>query len=222
MKFNVNIYIHIYKKPMFIIKNFESPLRDIHMSYHEGQHYNSIRKLGDVGDSLPQKISLSSLGLESCSSTEFVDYDLEAFNEGKDEMLNEALKQSMNFYDNNQGDLKKETKLNRRKKDEDDSDKSDKSDKEIKDKTEKKETTPKENEVKKETVKVKADNADNTDNAGYNNVVIEYDQGMQDYYADNYENNYYDFENDANNNANYLANEGQISNEELDIIKKKK
>ena len=81
MKFNVNFYIHIFKQPMFIIKNFDKPTRDIHLSYHEGEHYNSVRLIGDNGNSPPSQIPLEILGISELSSKEpstakVVDYDL--------------------------------------------------------------------------------------------------------------------------------------------------
>lgn len=36
MRFNINFFIHIYDHPMYIVKNHESPLKDIHLSYHDG------------------------------------------------------------------------------------------------------------------------------------------------------------------------------------------
>jgi len=81
MKFNVNFYIHIFKQPMFIIKNFDKPTRDIHLSYHEGQHYNSVRLIADNGSSPPSRIPLEILGiselcLKETSTAKVVDYDL--------------------------------------------------------------------------------------------------------------------------------------------------
>lgn len=36
MKFNVNFYIHLYNSPIYIIENFINPMRNVHLSYHEG------------------------------------------------------------------------------------------------------------------------------------------------------------------------------------------
>ena len=44
---NANFYIYIHKHPMYIVKNFEKPKRNILMTYHEGKHYNSLRKLDE-------------------------------------------------------------------------------------------------------------------------------------------------------------------------------
>ena len=42
---NANFYIYIHKHPMYIVNNFEKPKKNILMTYHEGKHYNSLRKL---------------------------------------------------------------------------------------------------------------------------------------------------------------------------------
>jgi len=76
MRFQINFYIYIYDHPMFIIRNFDTPKRDVHLSYHEGQHYNSVRLIGDDGSTVPQRIPLEKLGLAQNATTEFIDYDL--------------------------------------------------------------------------------------------------------------------------------------------------
>ena len=40
-----NFYIYILDQPMYIVKNFEKPKKNIMLTYHEGKHYNSLRKL---------------------------------------------------------------------------------------------------------------------------------------------------------------------------------
>ena len=42
---NANFYIYIHKHPMYIVNNFEKPKKNILLTYHEGKHYNSLRKL---------------------------------------------------------------------------------------------------------------------------------------------------------------------------------
>jgi OTU domain-containing protein 3 len=41
----VNFYIYIYEHPLYIVKNFEEPKHNLILTYHEGKHYNSLRKL---------------------------------------------------------------------------------------------------------------------------------------------------------------------------------
>ena len=42
---NANFYIYIHKHPMYVVNNFEKPKKNILLTYHEGKHYNSLRKL---------------------------------------------------------------------------------------------------------------------------------------------------------------------------------
>ena len=42
---NANFYIYIHKHPMYIVNNFEKPKKNILLTYHEGKHYNSLKKL---------------------------------------------------------------------------------------------------------------------------------------------------------------------------------
>ncbi|OMJ95161.1 hypothetical protein SteCoe_1535 [Stentor coeruleus] len=49
---NVNIKIHRLGEPIWEITNFDRE-RSIHLSYHDGDHYNSVRLRGDLGDCEP-------------------------------------------------------------------------------------------------------------------------------------------------------------------------
>ena len=40
-----NFYIYIHEHPMYVVKNFEKPKRNVMLTYHDGKHYNSLRKL---------------------------------------------------------------------------------------------------------------------------------------------------------------------------------
>ena len=40
-----NFYIYIHEHPMYAVKNFEKPKKNIMLTYHDGKHYNSLRKL---------------------------------------------------------------------------------------------------------------------------------------------------------------------------------
>ncbi len=65
MRFKVNFYIHIFKQPIFIVRNWDNPVRDVHLSFQDESHYNSVRLESDVGDTIPLKISLKDIGIES-------------------------------------------------------------------------------------------------------------------------------------------------------------
>eukprot|EP00898_Chlorokybus_atmophyticus_P004691 jgi/Chlat1/5222/Chrsp33S05185 len=57
--YNTNIVIHQLNLPRWKIQNFDSPdARTIHLSYHDGEHYNSVRLEGDSGLGPAQPISL--------------------------------------------------------------------------------------------------------------------------------------------------------------------
>lgn len=50
--YNVNFYIHIHEHPMYIVNNNTQPIKNIMLTYQEGKHYNSLRKLEDkINDS---------------------------------------------------------------------------------------------------------------------------------------------------------------------------
>ena len=44
MLLEANFYIYIYEHPMYIVKNFEKPKKNVLLTYHDGKHYNSLRK----------------------------------------------------------------------------------------------------------------------------------------------------------------------------------
>lgn len=46
----VNIRIHILGSPIWEIVNFDNTHKSIHLSYHDGDHYNSVRSITDDTD----------------------------------------------------------------------------------------------------------------------------------------------------------------------------
>ena len=50
-----NFYIYIHKHPMYVVKNFEKPKKNILMTYHEGKHYNSLKKLEEKSNEDKEK-----------------------------------------------------------------------------------------------------------------------------------------------------------------------
>ena len=52
---NANFYIYIHKHPMYIVNNFEHPKKNILLTYHEGKHYNSLRKLEEKNNEDKEK-----------------------------------------------------------------------------------------------------------------------------------------------------------------------
>ena len=45
MALEANFCIYLYNQPCYVIKNWETPKYNIFLSYHNGKHYNSFRKL---------------------------------------------------------------------------------------------------------------------------------------------------------------------------------
>ena len=57
MKYQVNAFIHMLEQPAYVIQNFPPNLvRTAHFTYHLGEHYNSVRLNGDIGDKIPDLI----------------------------------------------------------------------------------------------------------------------------------------------------------------------
>ena len=52
---NANFYIYIHKHPMYVVNNFEKPKKNILLTYHEGKHYNSLRKLEEKNNEDKEK-----------------------------------------------------------------------------------------------------------------------------------------------------------------------
>lgn len=96
MKFNVNFYIHIYNHPMYIVRNWDHPFKNIHLSYHDGEHYNSIRLKDDFNDDVPIDIPLELINcveqttnLESIDNLDNYDLDDNSNSEPTDNYLND-------------------------------------------------------------------------------------------------------------------------------------
>jgi OTU domain-containing protein 3 len=50
LAFNVNITVHQLEAPWFELINFDlGDTRMVHLSYHDGDHYASVRNIGDTG-----------------------------------------------------------------------------------------------------------------------------------------------------------------------------
>ena len=47
MALHSNFYVYIHNHPMYVVKNFDDPKKNIMLTYHDGKHYNSLRKLGE-------------------------------------------------------------------------------------------------------------------------------------------------------------------------------
>lgn len=103
MRFKVNFYIHIYDHPMYIIKNFDSPFKNIHLSYHDGEHYNSIRLKEDFEEDIPQDIPLSLMNCVEQSSSFLPSQDYQ-----EDESVNEEENEKTEIQNNGKLNTNKE------------------------------------------------------------------------------------------------------------------
>lgn len=99
---NVNIKIHRLGEPIWEITNFNRE-RSIHLSYHDGDHYNSVRLRGDIGDCepiiIPEQLEAVEEGegdieirWRTCA-----EFFVDTINEGKIESLIPVMKK---FYQN--------------------------------------------------------------------------------------------------------------------------
>ena len=90
MLLNVNFYIFLYNRPLYIVKNHDIPIRNIYLSYHEGNHYNSVRLIDDFSqDEQPPEIPLSILtGVEQTN-------DANALQDIDDDELDEELENEL-------------------------------------------------------------------------------------------------------------------------------
>lgn len=62
MALNVNFYIFLLERPLYIVKNHDFPKRNLFLSYHEGQHYNTVRLKDDFSNGeTPKEIDLTLL-----------------------------------------------------------------------------------------------------------------------------------------------------------------
>eukprot|EP01025_Chloroclados_australasicus_P018052 TRINITY_DN1933_c1_g1_i1.p1 TRINITY_DN1933_c1_g1~~TRINITY_DN1933_c1_g1_i1.p1 ORF type:complete len:531 (+),score=101.46 TRINITY_DN1933_c1_g1_i1:61-1653(+) len=59
LAFEVNICIYQYQQPRWTLENFPSnEAKTIHISYHDGEHYNSVRDLEDYSPGPPEDIKM--------------------------------------------------------------------------------------------------------------------------------------------------------------------
>ena len=45
MDLQANFYIYIFEQPIYVVKNWDEPKNNIMLTYHNGKHYNSLRKI---------------------------------------------------------------------------------------------------------------------------------------------------------------------------------
>ena len=55
MALKSNFYIYIHEQPIYVVKNWEEPEKNIMLTYHNGKHYNSLRKLEEKNNEDKEK-----------------------------------------------------------------------------------------------------------------------------------------------------------------------
>ncbi len=55
MLFSVNVVVHMLNQPAYVF-TVPAPRRAVHLSYHQGQHYNSVRWENDLNDNPPREL----------------------------------------------------------------------------------------------------------------------------------------------------------------------
>ena len=55
MALEANFYIYIHEQPCYVVKNWDNPKVNIMLTYHSGNHYNSLRKLEEKNDENKEK-----------------------------------------------------------------------------------------------------------------------------------------------------------------------
>ena len=93
---NANFYIYIFKQPMYVVNNFDKPKKNILMTYHDGKHYNSLRKLEEK--SKEDKEKEEKRKKEKKEETEPDDKDIDR-NEEKKEVEPNSIKEEIKSED---------------------------------------------------------------------------------------------------------------------------
>jgi len=71
MLYQVNITIHQLNQPRWDLSFPGLAVKTIHFSYHQGQHYSSVRMIGDRGVGAPQQIVVQSKVSKPLSKSEY-------------------------------------------------------------------------------------------------------------------------------------------------------
>jgi hypothetical protein len=101
MKLTVNFYIHIYNHPMYIVRNWDHPFKNVHLSYHDGEHYNSVRLKDDLGDDIPMDVPLELINCVEQTSDVTALLNLENGDDDENENDDDETRDKENDNDNN-------------------------------------------------------------------------------------------------------------------------
>lgn len=98
---------------MYIVKNFDNPDRNIHLSYHDGEHYNSIRLKEDFSEDVPPEISLDLINcVEQTTNAEIMNKNKEEDEDNEEEKEDdEKIANEETILKENDMQIKEETEI---------------------------------------------------------------------------------------------------------------
>ena len=132
MALEANFCIYIYNQPCYVIKNWENPKYNIFLSYHNGKHFNSFRKLNKDKKEKEEKEEIDKRGvkedrvekvekeerLEEVEKEESVKKGEKEKNEEKEEKEDKRQNEALENYEENKSkieEIKENTKENSNK-----------------------------------------------------------------------------------------------------------
>lgn len=94
-----NFYIYMLDQPMYIVKNFEKPKKNVMLTYHEGKHYNSLRKLEEKNKEDKEKEEKKKKEKENENESEEGNEDGEESDNEEDEAPDDDINDLINKVD---------------------------------------------------------------------------------------------------------------------------
>ena len=92
MAFQYNFYIYIFEHPIYIVNNWEKPKKNIILTYHDGKHYNSLRKLEEKNKNDEEKEKKKQKEKEEKKDGEESDNNSDSeSNESEDDNINDLI-----------------------------------------------------------------------------------------------------------------------------------
>eukprot|EP00826_Nyctotherus_ovalis_P025167 TRINITY_DN1946_c0_g2_i8.p1 TRINITY_DN1946_c0_g2~~TRINITY_DN1946_c0_g2_i8.p1 ORF type:complete len:329 (-),score=88.42 TRINITY_DN1946_c0_g2_i8:92-1078(-) len=98
MLYSMNAVVHIYNQPAYIFETKE-PQKAIHLSYHQGDHYNSVRFADDINDNVPKELATyvesavkakEEMETKECNSSLILEDDKETWIKDKESGISEG------------------------------------------------------------------------------------------------------------------------------------
>ncbi len=95
----VNFYIYKEDKQMYIVENFEKPKKNITLTFQDGKHYNSLRKLEEKNKNDKEKEEKKKKEKEKEENEENEDSDDDEDNEEDEKDVNDDIKDLISKVD---------------------------------------------------------------------------------------------------------------------------